>query len=166
MSWLEFKPDNPAGQQLMLWHRALADNRGDRAALRRCGALVEVAFVPAFHTLVRALRTTAGSDVIPDQLLAVAGLSAIIKQPISPLMPNQMATPRAGSKTPLVSELRFRRLLQCQTPEELFTALRRILHQLDEQANLYDLANSVYGWSEPTRKRWAYEYYGALPKQS
>lgn len=166
MSWLEFKPDNPAGQQLILWHRALADNRGDRAALRRCGVLVEVAFVPAFHTLVRTLRTTAGPDVIPDRLLAVAGLAAIIKQPISHSMPIQMATPRAGSNSPLVSELRFRRLLQCQTQEDLFTALRRALHLLDDQANLYDLANSVYGWNEPTRKRWAYEYYGALPRKS
>lgn len=163
MSWLEFKPDNPAGQQLMLWHRALADNRGDRAALRRCGTLVEVAFVPAFHQLIRALRASIDAPVNPDRLLAVAGLAALIKQPISPLMPSQMAKPHAGGSNPPVSELRFRRLLQCQTQEELFTTLRRVLHLLDDQANLCDLANSVYGWNERTRKRWAYDYYGALP---
>jgi CRISPR system Cascade subunit CasB len=164
MSWLEFKSDNPAGQELARWHRALADNRGDRAALRRCGTLVEVAFVPAFHQLSRALRAAADAPVNPDRLLAVAGLVAIIKQPIANSLPRQMATPNAGGTSPVVSGLRFRRLLQCQTQDELFTTMRRILRLLDDQANLCDLANSVYGWNERTRKRWAYEYYGVLPR--
>lgn len=162
MKWLEFSPENAAGQQLVQWHRALADNRGDRAALRRCGSLVDVAFVPAFHQLSRELRTVVDVPVNPDRLLAVAGLAAIIKQPISSLLATQMARPAIGNK-PTVSELRFRRLLQCQTQEDLFHPLRRILHLLDDQANLYDLANSVYGWNERTRKKLAYSYYGALP---
>lgn len=161
MKWLEFSPDNAAGQQLAQWHRALADNRGDRAALRRCGSLVDVAFVPAFHQLSRGLRAVADAPVNPDRLLAVAGLAAIIKQPIASLLSIQMARPAVGDQPP-VSELRFRRLLQCQTQEDLFHPLRRILHLLDDQANLYDLANSVYGWNERTRKQWAYSYYGAL----
>ena len=137
MKWLEFSPDNAAGQQLAQWHRALADNRGDRAALRRCGSLVEVAFVPAFHQLSRELRAVADAPINPDRLLAVAGLAAIIKQPIASPLPRQMARPAVGDKPP-VSELRFRRLLQCQTQEDLFHPLRRILHLLDDQANLYD----------------------------
>lgn len=165
MRWLEFSPDNAAGQQLAQWHRALADNRGDRAALRRCGSLVEVAFVPAFHQLSRALRAVADAPVNPDRLLAVAGLVAIVKQPISNPLPRQMAMPTSGDSPP-VSELRFRRLLQCQNQQDLFHSLRRILHLLDDQANLCDLANKVYGWSERTRKQWAYDYYGALPHQS
>ncbi len=162
MKWLEFSPDNAAGQQLAQWHRALADNRGDRAALRRCGSLVEVAFVPAFHQLSRALRVAVDAPVNPDRLLAVAGLVAIVKQPIASPLPRQMAAPTVGKNQP-VSELRFRRLLQCQTQEDLFNALRRVLHLLDDQANLCDLANSVYGWNERTRKQWAYSYYSALP---
>lgn len=166
MNWLEFKLDNPAGKELVRWHYGLSSNRGDRAALGRCGTLAEVAFVPAFHQLIFKLRAAVDAPVNPDRLLAVAGLVAIIKQPILHSMPIQMATSSAGRNNPPVSELRFRRILQCQTQEDLFIPLRRILHLLDNQANLYDLANSVYSWNERTRKQWAYDYYGALPKQS
>ena len=160
-----FDPNSPTGQTLRGWWEGLEKDKGGRAALRRCDETVEVLFVPAYHGLYLELRKQLDK---PDELdrarlPAVAGLLAHVRQTVdSQDLPKQMATPRKGASGPPLSELRFRRLLQCRNRDELFPVLRRAVHLLDDRVNIYSLAASVYFWGDKVRKNWAYAYYGQL----
>ena len=158
---LQFRSDNETGRVLYTWWTSLEDNKGDRAALRRCRLPLEALFIPAYHHLHRDLTR---HDSINDRRLpAVAALLAHVKEErIENEFAVQMAAPRSGGDTPRLSELRFRRLLQCQTLDDLFPALRRVVHLLDGHVDIYSLADSVYWWGENMRRRLAYAYYGAL----
>jgi len=80
--------------------------------------------------------------------------------------PKQMGTERTSGGGPVVSGLRFRRLLKCQTPEDLYPMLRRTIRLLDKRADLYSLANDVLYWGEDVRKQWAYDYYWTAPQET
>jgi CRISPR system Cascade subunit CasB len=157
-----FRHDTEPGKVLYTWWAELEDNKGDRADLRRCREPVEAVFVPAYHDLYRDLRPHGHAD--NTKLPAVAALAAHVRQvrgdkPFA----HQMAAPKVeGSTAPQLSELRFRRLLQCETLDELFPALRRVVHLLGGNVNLYSMANSVYYWGDRERRQWAYAYYGDL----
>ena len=78
------------------------------------------------------------------------------------------ATP-AGQK-PVVSALRMRRILACDTVEELYTLLRRALALADDRVNLGDLACIIWHWvpmdekhPKDPRRQLAYDYYAATP---
>jgi CRISPR system Cascade subunit CasB len=71
---------------------------------------------------------------------------------------------RRKGDSALVSELRFRRLLQCDR-KKLYGSLIRILRLLDDTADLYDLAESVYFWGESVKKIWAYAYFPLAPEK-
>jgi CRISPR system Cascade subunit CasB len=157
-----FKPDTEINNVLREWWKSLENNKGDRAALRRCHQTAQVLFVPAYHELCVKLRQH--GRLKAEQLPAVAGLLAHVKKDIDKELPKQMATPKTAGGEPVLSELRFRRLLQCQSQEELFPALRRVVRLLDGNVNLYSLAESVYwwghaDWGERVRQHWAYAYY-------
>lgn len=149
---------------LLHWWQELDQTRGDRAALRRCGTLSEVIFVPAYHRLHQALAPQGKTNRLA--VAAIAGLAALVRvdEPGATLA-RQMAQPKPGGSTPRVSGLRFRRLLKMQSHEELFPALARVIRSLDGKVNLADLAESVYWWNDRTRQRWAFEYYGAAPQE-
>jgi CRISPR system Cascade subunit CasB len=71
-------------------------------------------------------------------------------------------------KKPLVNQLRFRRILETEQPEELFQILVRALPLLGNAVNLLDLSDSVYRWNDKNndkRKRWALEYYSTLSEK-
>ena len=159
---LQFRQDNKVRSVLHEWWAHLEDNKGDRAALRRCQEPLEALFVPAYHRLYHELRQHDGSSDL--RLPAIAALLAHVKSEVTDKeFASQMATPKlTGGETPRLSELRFRRLLQCQTVNELFPALRRVVYVLDGSVNLYSLADSVYWWGEKVRRDWAYAYYGSL----
>lgn len=159
---LQFRLGNDAGNVLYEWWADLENNKGDRAELRRCQEPMKALFVPEYYKLQHKLQPYNG--VNSQRLPAIAALSANIRElSTNSDLAAQMAAPRvSGGTTPRLSELRFRRLLQCQTVDDLFTALRRVVYLLDRNVNLYDLADSVYWWGENVRRRWAYSYYGAL----
>jgi len=163
---LQFRPDTEAGKVLRTWWEGLEDNKGGRAELRRCYKTSEVLFVPAYHELFIKLRQH--GSLSRECLPAVAGLLAHVKTfAAGKNLAQQMVSPKAGGSQPSLSEIRFRRLLQCQSQEELFPELRRALYLLDGAVNIYSLAKSVYYWKdEKTRQDWAYAYYGALQGQS
>jgi len=182
---LNFAPKTKWGKALQEWHGRLADNRGDRAALKKCKSLTQVVFVPAFHGLYHDIttigRAAAEAKVIKwpwaslegrirDRLPIIAALTALVNPPegsdsktgaerqlIS--FPRQMGTVRSSGGGPVVSDLRFRRLLKCRTPEELYPALRRVVRLLKNQVDIMSLAQSIFYWDEDMRKKWAYAYY-------
>lgn len=162
-SYLRFDKDSPEQQALDAWWRSLDDNRGDRAELRRCGTLAEVAFTPAYHRLRQAVcRCGAVHD---EGLALVAGLAARVKgDVVGSTVAEQMATGKADGSA-RVSGLRFRRLLKMKGQEELFTAFGRIIALLGGAVNLQSLAQSMYFWNDRTRKQWAFDYYSKAPSE-
>jgi len=163
MTYLKFDKDSPEMQALVAWWQGLNDNRGDRAELRRCATLTEVAFTPAYHRL----RLSVGRFGAPydDGLALVAGLSARVKSDAAEsTFAEQMATGRPDGSA-RVSGLRFRRLLKAKENDQLFTAMGRVVDLLGSTVNLQNLAKSLYYWNDRTRKQWAFEYYSKSPAE-
>jgi len=159
----QFEPGGPLGKALFRWWKALNDNRGDRAELRRCEDLLQVMQTSAFQRIRRQLVEMGlrPEDSERDRLAAVIGLAAHVTAPTDAEI--QKALPRVseafseGDK-PAVSPLRFRQLLDARTDDELFTRLRRVLPLVKDRVNLFDLANAVFYWGDGVRKRWVYDY--------
>jgi CRISPR system Cascade subunit CasB len=192
---IKFAPETKWGKALQKWHTGLADNRGDRAALKQCKSPTQVVFVPAFHELYQAITTIGRATVeakaitwpwpklerhIRERLPIIASLTALVDPSENPdsgtetgerrvSLPRQMGTVRSSGGGPMVSDLRFRRLLKCRTPDELYPALRRVVGLLKNhnlRADVMSLAQSVFYWGENMRKEWAYEYYATESQQT
>ena len=162
-TYLTFEHDSPETQALSRWWLALNENRGDRAELRRCSTLAEVAFTPAYHRL--RLDLMKFGAVNADALAVVAGLAARMKSNVvGNTLAEQMATGKSDGSARL-SGLRFRRLLKIKEREDLFTAMGRVIALLGGAVNLQSLADSVYYWNDRTRKQWAFEYYTKSPSE-
>ena len=161
---LSFKPDQKAGEKLAAWWRDLEGNPGKRADLKRCRTVSDVIMTPAFMRFYHKLKKDLPNcDVRGEQLAAVVGLVARIeKAETGDPLAKRMARPKGDSA--VVSELRFRRLLQCDR-NELYGALIRILNLLDKTADLHDLAESVYYWGDQVKKDWAYTYFPLAPEK-
>lgn len=166
-TYLKFEHDSPETQALSRWWLALNDNRGDRAELRRCSTLAEVAFTPAYHRL--RLDLMKFGAVNADSLAMVAGLAARVKNNLNGnTLAEQMAIPKDSSSKDgkaKVSGLRFRRLLKVKEREDMFTAMGRVIALLGGAVNLQSLADSIYYWNDRTRKQWAFEYYTKSPSE-
>lgn len=143
------------------------ERRGQRAVLRRAKSLEEVVLAPAFHHLRHALAGSEHTSV--TRIALVAGVLAHLDENDTVPVAARMAQPAPGTARPRVSELRFRRLLQAREPEELLRAMRRLLGLLGSsgraKASVDDLTESVYWWSERTRRQWALDFYDSLPTQ-
>lgn len=159
-AYLSFRdPDGSDAQILLTWWRRLEDNRADRALLRRAGEPAAMAFVPAYHALLRELLG-AGYTVNREALAAVAGLAARVSEHEGGAsVAGQMARPRQAGGNARVSDLRFRRLLAAEDLDLLYPQVGRALRLLDRRCNLLDLASAVYRWNPRQRKQWAYDYY-------
>jgi CRISPR system Cascade subunit CasB len=156
-SYLSFKKDSAEVQELIRWWDALDKDRGERARLRRCHTLAEVAFSPAYHRLRQVLERYGRVDY--DGLALVAGLCVRVRTSTdSGSVAEQMATGKPDGSA-RVSGLRFRRLLKVKEKEELFGAMTRVVALVGGTANIQSLAQSVYFWNDRTRKDWAFEYY-------
>jgi len=162
-TYLDFKNGSPEMQALAVWWKALDDNRGDRAELRRCSTLMEVVFTPAYHRLRFAILK---HGIVNDNALAlVAGLASRVKRDLPEnTLAEQMAMGKADGAA-RVSGLRFRRLLKIKEPDGLFNAMGRIVALLGGAVNLQNLVNGVYFWNDRTRKQWAFEYYSKSPSE-
>jgi CRISPR system Cascade subunit CasB len=166
------KPEHPSFALLTAWWRQLENDKGERAVLRRAASLTEVMLGPAFHSLLNDLRQ-AGYGMAEyryPNLAAIVGLSARIRTIARDGLATRMGTPKAGGSAPTFSELRLRRILACDDIEELYTLLRRAVALLDDQADLADLAATVWHWSPldekrpyDPRRRLAYDYYAVAP---
>lgn len=178
------KSDDASPSSFDLLHRwwgELQRDKGERAKLRRSSSLTEVMMSPAYMRLLQSLREhgykIGNYETTLAKIAAIAGLAAQIKgQNVEELntldgLAISMGVPQ-GEKTPVVSELRMRRILACDDIEELYTLLRRALAILGDKANLGDLATIIWGWSPLDEKRpydprrqMAYDYYANFPKK-
>lgn len=171
------KPDHKSVALLIAWWQQLEHDKGERAALRRAASLTEVMLSPAYMRLLRTLRasdyTIGNHNLSLAKIAAIAGLVARVKVQTDTGLAKHMGTPKPGGTTPAFSELRLRRILACDDIEELYHLLRRALALLGDQANLADLAATIWNWVSLDEKRpydprrqLAYDYYEAAPIKS
>jgi CRISPR system Cascade subunit CasB len=156
----QLKPEEIA----IKWWRELQDRRGDRAELRRARSLEAVIFTAGYQRLWQRLRGAGWSR--EDGVALVAAVLAHAKEDdASACFAAQLAASGHGDK-PRYSGLRFRRLLQNESWEELFEPAIRAVALIGGRANLADLAKGLYYWNHlnhRTRREWAFDYYGANP---
>ena len=153
-----FDTEQPSGEILNNCWLEIQQQRGARAQLCRAKSVDEVVLLPVFHRCCARFRPFFRQEEHWEyRLAAVIGLLAHVRTTTSERLARQMA-----GNPPVVSELRFRRLLQ-KDRRELFVALIRILRTLNHRANLHDLANSVYYWGNRTKRDWAFSYFPYTP---
>ncbi|TRD15379.1 type I-E CRISPR-associated protein Cse2/CasB [Palleronia caenipelagi] len=151
------------GQACWRWWRKLTDvnsgrMRADLARLRRAEGSVAALGVAAVHDLHHGLRG-AGHDLRrePDRLALIALALAQVRT--STRLPAARAMGQGDP--PALSEIRFTTLIRAHEPEALITPLRRALRGFGQGADVARLATDLRWWSEATRARWCFEYYGA-----
>jgi CRISPR system Cascade subunit CasB len=142
------------------WWDALSRDRGARASLRRCGTVVEIQLERSFHELATRLPHQAADDLRLGRLAAVAGILAHVESNEgNGSFAKALAAPKTGDE-PRLSDLRFRRLLAIERPDELLTHFRRAVRLAGGSAPVARLATDLVSWGDRTRKRWAADYYG------
>jgi len=149
----KFSPDGSLGQSLEKWWDELQKSNGDKAELRRAQTVTDVILLPVYQRACQRFKPFFGEEDYQYRLAAILGLLAHVKINSSESLAKQMAVSRPG-----VSELRFRRLLQ-RDRSDLYITMIRVLRMLGNQANIYDLADSVYYWGDRIKREWAFEYF-------
>lgn len=165
---ISLRPEAALGGALLRWWQGLEEDRGARAELRRAHDLTAVALTGSYQRFYR-LMVKAGwpeheqeGRRESERLAAIAGLLAHVKVQVD----KPLAQTMSEGEKPAVSELRFRRLLESPTTDDLFVGLRRALPLMGQTANIFDLADSVLFWGDVVKKRWAYNYNWPVKAQS
>lgn len=149
------------------WWHDLNDRPGDRAQLRRAGSIADAMMVSATHRLADRLREFDLTSMRRVALLAVLLAQAKECQTAGASLPECLGQKRGDQAT--FSELRFRRLLQAASEDDLLLHLRRAVRILDNRVHLPSLIEAVRFWSfDPDKRtriitRWACDYYGKAP---
>jgi CRISPR system Cascade subunit CasB len=155
--------DNPPRRVLLEWWQDLKDRPGDRATLRRCKTPTEVVFEAPYHELYH--RLTDHAYVDEEGLATAAGLAARVDEnEDQESLGHQMAASAGASNRPVLTPSRFRRLLDLDDRERLYTSAIRVVRLLEGSLNLPELATTVYWWNDQAKKRLAYAYYEKAPE--
>lgn len=149
------------------WWRALSGlapnkerNRAALAELRRSADPLDVAFVPAFGDLRRALHAGTDWQIVRAAMIAYV-LAHVREDDLRPVA--RALGPQKGDEGSIMSEARFRRLLQSRESDDLIRRLVRAVKMLKGKANVADLALSIWHWNDRTRRNWAFQYLNADP---
>lgn len=139
--------------------RASGRARALRARLRRADGIVEVLSEPEVHDLNAALPEPVPS---PHRLALLARSLAHVDAHDQARLARRFGQ-RAG-EVPLLSDLRFQRLVRTAEPEHLAAPLIRALPIAGRRCDVAALAADLVWWTDQTRARWCFEYYGgAVP---
>lgn len=136
----------------------IGQSRAALAQLRRASAPIDALMLPAVHDLNRRL-TKAGFGLRgqPEKLALIAMVLAQVKTSTPARLAQQMG--RGDPK--VLSPMRFDRLMRLDDPQELAQQLRRALPVVGHGANVGALAQDLLWWTDSTRARWCFDYYGA-----
>lgn len=150
---------------------------GDRAAiarLKRAGNVLEAASEPATAELYGRLGFDRPERDLPRAALVAAVLAHVrkdvLRKDVRPMpFAAAIGVPRAGADgSPLVTPLRFKRLVAAREPDEMLIAFRRAVAILGHSANVKNLASVLIAWTDPderradiARTRFAFDYHGA-----
>lgn len=165
MGTINFDKKSPLGEELEKQRLDWQEHKGDRAAFCRAKGVSEIVLLPEFHySLRRFKRFFSKERYWEERIAAVLGLLSHVRETENKSLAKQMA---GDGETPLVSKLRFRRLIQRNRREDLYAPLIRVLRMLKKRADPHDLANSVYYWGDKywgdkIKKDWAYDYFSNI----
>ncbi|MFD3189011.1 type I-E CRISPR-associated protein Cse2/CasB [Sedimentitalea sp. HM32M-2] len=135
-------------------NRDIAGNRALAARLRRAGR-VEVLAERAVIDFAGQLGIGAGSERLQRFVATVRLLSEVRAHG------GRTLARRIGGGDPLVSELRFQRLLRAEG-DEFEGLMRRAIRMVpDRKCNVASLGADLLFWDAPVRQRWCFEYFGA-----
>lgn len=155
---VSFHPEAALGHLLLRWWQGLENDKGGRAELRRAHDLTAVALTAAYQRFYRqALNAGWPEDAASwqnERLAAIVGLLAHVKSNDG----RKLAEIMSEGERPAFSVLRFRRLLEAPTLDDVFLSLRRALPIIGHQANVHQIANDLLYWGDKTKKEWAYTY--------
>ncbi|TXH72828.1 MAG: type I-E CRISPR-associated protein Cse2/CasB [Thiothrix sp.] len=163
-----FDEESELGKALTQWWKQLHGKEefegkpqtADRAELSRAQTLADVILLPSFQRSCMRFKPFFKAedwDKSIERLAMILSLLARVRETTSEALPLQMASPSKGEK-PVVSELRFRRLIQ-RDRDELYGAMIRILQKLGRKANIHALANDTYYWGDKVKREWAFSYF-------
>ena len=154
----QFDKDTHLGQELRTWWEDLKKNNGVRAELRRAKSVEDILLLPSFHYTCLRFKPFFEEKNWQYRLAMIIGLLSHIQELDSELIAVKMA----GKPKPVVSELRFRRLIQ-RDRKELYHSMIRIIQMLGKKGNIYDLSNSIFYWGDSVKQDWAYSYFPNTP---
>lgn len=175
------RPRDSGDAALRWWRRLTAPERGDPgtlAELRRCRSTGEAARIREAILLARMVGacTPGAHPARAADALDLARVLAHVREHTG-THPMRAAGWRtfAGSRResdvgagdrPVLSEVRFRRLLLTGGGEERVSAFARLVALLDRRVGVDDLARDFLRWTHPewgdrVRERWAFLYYHA-----
>ncbi len=160
------------------WKRYCHPVDGDpasRARLRRCRSATDAVGIPAAISLARSMGALSGTQTDDDyrvtSALDLARVLSNVTQHVETKRPMQAAGWKtfpgdrresdAGEDRPVLSELRFRRLLTAAHGEEQVSAFIRLIALLGGAVNVTELAEDFFYWNDRTKRRWAFDYYAA-----
>ena len=136
----------------------LGQRRAALARIRRAATPIEVMQEPEALRLIERLPHN------PDRVAQLAGVLAFVRES------DERSVPRAigrdsfdDGESALMSEGRFRRLLQTQN-DELMEAMRRLVRMTKGKLNVHDLSSAILDWGDGYRgdrvkRRWIFDYY-------
>ena len=138
------RPDGPGRGQ----------RRAALAGIRRAATPLEVIQEPEVLRLIGRLPNN------PDRVATLAGVLAHVRETAQPSVARAIGRRSFDdAHSALVSEGRFRRLLQAED-DELMDAMRRLVRMTKGKVNVPDLSASILFWGDRTKKRWIFDYYG------
>lgn len=145
----------PGGIALGWWSREIAPRdipaaKGLSARLRRAAPLA-VLCEPAVMELGTALNQR---PTQADRLVRLATLLAEIRENSAETLAR-----RLGGAEPVLSSLRFQRLLRA-AGDELTDHLRRAILMAERRCNVAALAADLLNW-DAARPHWCFQYFGA-----
>lgn len=135
-------------------NRDAAGSRALSARLRRAAA-VEVLSQRRVVELASALGIHGGARL--SRFIPMVRLLAELRTHDSALLAR-----RIGGSDPLLSELRFQRLLRAED-DEMEDLMRRAILVADRRCNVAALAGDLLFWGDAVRQRWCFQYFGAEP---
>lgn len=143
--WRAFHP--PDGRQS-------GSHRAAMARLRRAATPLDAMLEPETLRLMRRLPHSR-----KDRVAILAGVLAWVRETDETRVARAIGRSALDDdQSALVSESRFRRLLQSQ-PDELLNSMRRLVRQMKGRANVADLAYAILYWGDPVKKKWIFDYY-------
>lgn len=140
---------------------SLGPRRAALARIRRAGTPVEVVQEPEALRLIERLPRD------PDRVAQLAGVLAFVRETDEANVARTIGRRSLDDdERALVSEGRFRRLLQTQN-DELMESMRRLVRMAKGKLNVHDLSSSILDWGDGYRgdrvkRRWIFDYYHVL----
>jgi CRISPR system Cascade subunit CasB len=151
--WRELQPDPENG----------GGDRATLAQLRRCATVGELMLEPASIILFRRCEAETFHDL--PRIALAAGVLAHVRTDDKSMHPARRVGPDAPEKpeTALLKPLRFRWLMEADSPDDRLAAFRRLSVIAGRELNISALTDALLDWTEDRQRRWVFAYWNADP---